>query len=210
MSKKLHDNERIKAESQFLRGTLADDFTNEITGSITADNSQLTKFHGFYQQDDRDVRITRQQQKLEPLYSFMLRARVPGGVITPAQWIAIDDVANRFTHYHSIRLTTRQTFQYHGVSKFALKDVIQAIDAVMLDSIAACGDVNRNVICSTNPVESQLHRQIYDQAKDLSEILLPKTQAYYELFLGGKRVSGNESEPLYGNTYLPANLKPLL
>lgn len=207
MSKKLHDNERIKAESQFLRGTLADDFTNEITGSITADNSQLTKFHGFYQQDDRDVRITRQQQKLEPLYSFMLRARVPGGVITPAQWIAIDDVANRFTHYHSIRLTTRQTFQYHGVSKFALKDVIQAIDAVMLDSIAACGDVNRNVICSTNPVESQLHRQIYDQAKDLSEILLPKTQAYYELFLGGKRVSGNESEPLYGNTYLPRKFK---
>lgn len=207
MTKKLHDNERIKGESQLLRGTLANDFANEITGSITADNSQLTKFHGFYQQDDRDVRIVRQQQKLEPLYSFMLRARVPGGVITPKQWLAIDDVASHLTHYHSIRLTTRQTFQYHGVSKFALKDVIKAIDAVMLDSIAACGDVNRNVICSTNPVESQLHSQIYAQAKNLSEILLPQTQAYYELFLDGKKVGGNESEPLYGNTYLPRKFK---
>lgn len=208
MSKKLHDNERIKAESHYLRGSLKEDLANSITGSLKGDNTQLTKFHGFYQQDDRDVRIARQKQKLEPLYSFMLRARVPGGIITPKQWLAIDDVAARLTFYDSIRLTTRQTFQYHGVSKFALKDVIKAIDGVMIDSIAACGDVNRNVLCSPNPVETPLHANIYEHAKALSEELLPKTKAYYELFLDGEKVSHNqEEEPLYGSTYLPRKFK---
>ncbi len=207
MTKKLHENERIKSQSRLLRGTLEPDINNAITGGLTADNMQLTKFHGFYQQDDRDLRIQRQKQKLEPLYSFMLRARVPAGVITPEQWLAIDEIASTLTSYGSIRLTTRQTFQYHGISKFNLKKVIARLDAVMLDSIAACGDVNRNVLCSPNPQESAVHKAIYEDAKNISQALLPQSQAYFELFLGSKKVTDTEKEPLYGPTYLPRKFK---
>ncbi len=201
--------EGIKTTSKYLRGSIADGLLDRTTGSFIDDDTQLTKFHGFYQQDDRDLRAERKAQKLEPLYSFMLRARVPGGVATPQQWIAIDKIAGDLTEAGSLRLTTRQTFQYHGVYKSKLKSVIQEMDKVLIDSIAACGDVNRNIMCNPNPVETHLHAEVYDWAKKISEHLLPKTQAYYELWFDDKRVADNhvDVEPIYGETYLPRKFK---
>ncbi|NQZ09348.1 MAG: NADPH-dependent assimilatory sulfite reductase hemoprotein subunit, partial [Algicola sp.] len=205
----LSEVEGIKTKSNFLRGTIAEGLKNRTTGSFVVDDTQLTKFHGFYQQDDRDLRSERKAQKLEPLYSFMLRARVPGGVATPKQWLAIDKIAGDLTEAGSLRLTTRQTFQYHGVYKSNLKAVIQEMDKVMIDSIAACGDVNRNIMCNPNPVETHVHQEVYGWAKAISEHLLPNTKAYYELWFDDKRVADNhvDVEPIYGATYLPRKFK---
>ncbi len=205
--KKLAVNERIKTESNLLRGTIAEGMADQITGGLSADDMQLTKFHGFYQQDDRDIRAERKKQKLEPRHSFMLRARVPAGICSPLQWLEIDRIASELTIYGSIRLTTRQTFQYHGILKPQLKPLIQALDSVDLDSIAACGDVNRNVMCTPNPIESELHQEAYEWAVKISEHLLPSTNAYAELWLDGEKVKTNEVEPIYGPTYLPRKFK---
>ncbi len=201
--------EGIKTSSNFLRGTIAEGLKDRTTGAFVDDDTQLTKFHGFYQQDDRDLRAERKAQKLEPLYSFMLRARVPGGVATPQQWLAIDKIAGDLTAAGSLRLTTRQTFQYHGVYKHNLKPVIQELDKALIDSIAACGDVNRNIMCNPNPVDSHIHAEVYDWAKKISEHLLPNTKAYWELWFDDERVADNhvDEEPIYGNTYLPRKFK---
>lgn len=198
--------EGIKERSNYLRGTLAQSFADPVTGAIADDDLMIIKFHGSYQQDDRDVREERRQQKLEPLYSFMLRARVPGGVCSPAQWLVFDDLAQRYGN-HTLRLTTRQAFQLHGVYKENMKATIQAVVKSGLDSIAACGDVNRNVMSSANPVETRAHARVYEYAKAISEHLLPKTSAYYELWLNKEKVAGNDEEPVYGATYLPRKFK---
>lgn len=161
----LADNERLKRESNNLRGTIEKDLQDRITGGFTADNFQLIRFHGMYQQDDRDIRNERTKQKLEPLHNVMLRARMPGGIITPKQWLAIDKFADESTSYGSIRLTTRQTFQFHGVLKPNIKLMHQTLNNIGIDSIATAGDVNRNVLCTTNPVESELHQEAYEWAK---------------------------------------------
>lgn len=202
----LSDNERMKASSNFLRGTITEDLKDPITGGFSADNFQLIRFHGMYQQDDRDIRAERANQKLEPLHNVMLRARLPGGVITPEQWLTIDRFAAENTLYGSIRLTTRQTFQYHGVLKPNIKDMHQVLNSAGIDSIATAGDVNRNVLCSTNPVESELHQEAYEWAKKISEHLLPKTRAYMEIWLDGKKEKTTE-EPILGSTYLPRKFK---
>lgn len=206
---KLSANEGIKTRSNLLRGTIKEGLADPLTGSFSEDDAQLTKFHGFYQQDDRDIRIERREQKLEPLYTCMLRARLPGGVATPEQWLAIDKIATDLTEYGTLRLTTRQTFQYHGVLKGNIKKVIQGINDVLIDSIAACGDVNRNVLCNTNPVESAAHQEVWECARNVSEHLLPATRAYYELWLDEEPVAGNktEDETVYGKTYLPRKFK---
>ena len=206
--KQLTEVEHIKARSRHLRGTIEEGLADRVTGALPADDTQLTKFHGFYQQDDRDIRDERRHQKLEPLYSFMLRARVPGGVITAAQWKAIDAVARELTG-GGIRLTTRQTFQYHGILKHNVKPLIQGINKAMVDSIAACGDVNRNVLCNTNPVESALHQQVYNDAVAISQHLLPSTAAYHEIWLDQEKIVNHEEEkePIYGDTYLPRKFK---
>ena len=152
----LADNERLKRESNFLRGTIEQDLQDPLTGGFNGDNFQLIRFHGMYQQDDRDIRAERAKAKLEPFVNMMLRARLPGGIITPKQWLDIDRWAEEFTHYGSIRLTTRQTFQFHGILKRNLKSVHQALASTGIDSIATAGDVNRNVLCTSNPVESEL------------------------------------------------------
>ncbi|HAD91078.1 MAG TPA: sulfite reductase subunit beta, partial [Alteromonas macleodii] len=185
---KLADNERLKRESNNLRGTITTDLKDDLTGGFTADNFQLIRFHGMYQQDDRDIRAERAKQKLEPLHNVMLRARLPGGVITPDQWLAIDKFAADHTMYGSIRLTTRQTFQFHGVLKPKIKSMHQMLNKVGIDSIATAGDVNRNVLCTSNPVESELHLQAFEWAKKISEHLLPKTRAYAEIWLDGEKV----------------------
>ncbi len=204
---KLSDNERLKRESNFLRGTIAKDLDDRITGGFTADNFQLIRFHGMYQQDDRDFRAERIKQKLEPLHNVMLRARMPGGVITPKQWLAIDKFAEEYTSYGSLRLTTRQTFQFHGVLKPNIKLMHQTLNKIGIDSIATAGDVNRNVLCTTNPVESELHQEAYEWAKRISEHLLPKTRAYAEIWLDGERLETTDEEPILGSTYLPRKFK---
>jgi sulfite reductase (NADPH) hemoprotein beta-component len=208
---KLADNERLKGGSNFLRGTIEQDLSDNITGGFNGDNFQLIRFHGMYQQDDRDIRGERATQKLEPLHNGMLRARMPGGIITPTQWLAIDQFAADHTLYGSIRLTTRQTFQFHGVLKPNIKLMHQTLNSIGIDSIATAGDVNRNVLCTTNPVESELHQEAYEWAKKISEHLLPKTRAYAEIWLDGEKLEGtngeNTEEPILGSNYLPRKFK---
>ncbi len=211
--------ERIKAASNYLRGTLAESLADGATGAISEDDTQVSKFHGIYQQDDRDVREERRRQMLEPDYQFMIRARVPGGVCTPKQWLALDAIARQWAN-GTIRITTRQAFQLHGVLKQDLKSSIRAINDAMLDTIAACGDVNRNVMASPLPEQSGLHREVYQHATALSAHLTPHTRAYHEIWLsdGDKRsrvggtsraegAQGRDSEPIYGEVYLPRKFK---
>jgi sulfite reductase (NADPH) hemoprotein beta-component len=207
VSGKLADNERMKAESNFLRGTIAEDLKDRITGGFTPDNSQLIRVHGMYQQDDRDIRAERQKQKLEPLHNVMLRARMPGGIISPTQWLAIDKFAQDNTSYGSIRLTTRQTFQFHGVLKPHIKLMHRTLNDIGIDSIATAGDVNRNVLCTSNPIESELHQEAYLWATKISEHLLPKSRAYAEIWLDQEKVETTDVEPILGQNYLPRKFK---
>ncbi|HEY9112813.1 MAG TPA: NADPH-dependent assimilatory sulfite reductase hemoprotein subunit [Rhodanobacteraceae bacterium] len=200
------DLERIKRESRHLRGSLRESLADPITGALHADDVQLLKFHGGYQQDDRDVREARRLAKLEPDYSFFLRLRLPGGVLTPAQWLAMDAMAQRYGT-RGLRLTTRQTIQTHGIRKVDLRAAAQAIHACGLDTIAACGDDNRNVVAAVNPLLSRLHAQIFGQAQALSAHLRPKSRAWYETWLDEPATDGNEAEPLLGDTYLPRKFK---
>lgn len=204
--------ERIKLESNYLRGTISQDLEDGLTGGFTSDNYQLIRIHGMYEQDDRDIRAERLQQKLEPRRAMMLRCRLPGGIISPAQWIAIDEFASEHTFYNSVRLTNRQTFQFHGVLKKDLRSMHQLLNRINLDSIATAGDVNRNVVCTSNPVESSLHEEAYEWAKKISEHLLPKTRAYAEIWLDGEKVVSSEEqfadvEPILGKQYLPRKFK---
>lgn len=203
----LSDTERLKAQSQHLRGSIAADLNDPITGGFSGDNFMLIRFHGMYQQDDRDIRAERTEQKLEPLHNVMLRARMPGGIITPQQWLAIDKFAADNTLYGSIRLTTRQTFQFHGVLKPQIKPMHQYLHSIGIDSIATAGDVNRNVLCTSNPVESELHQQAYQWAAKISEHLLPKTRAYAEIWLNEEKIETTEVEPILGDNYLPRKFK---
>jgi sulfite reductase (NADPH) hemoprotein beta-component len=200
--------EGIKTRSRRLRGSLLESLANDVTGAIADDDTQLIKFHGSYQQDDRDLREERRAAKLEPDYSFMIRTRLPGGVVTPEQWLGLDAIATRYAN-GTLRLTTRQAFQFHGVIKRELKATMQAINAALIDTIAACGDVNRNVMVAANPLESELHARVYDDAAKLSEFLKPKTRAYYEIWLDEEKIagSGEEYEPIYGPVYLPRKFK---
>ncbi len=204
----LSANERIKANSLFLRGTIAEGLTQVDTGSIADDDQQLTKFHGIYLQDDRDLRAERGKQKMEKAFIFMARMRIPGGVLTPAQWLASEQIA-RDRGNGTLRLTTRQTIQFHGIIKSNLRPAIQEMHAAMLDTIAACGDVNRNVIASVVPWNPAGHQAVADLAKAISEHLLPHSRAWHEIFLGEERVAGGveEDEPILGRTYLPRKFK---
>ena len=204
----LSEVEGIKARSSHLRGTLVESLTDPLTGAIADDDTHVSKFHGIYQQDDRDVRQLRKRQRLEPAYSFMIRARVPGGVCSAAQWLNIDKIATRRAN-GTIRLTTRQAFQLHGVIKGDLKPAIQDINKAMMDTLAACGDVNRNVMCSPMPPLSETHREVQAHAESLSEHLTPATAAYHEIWLDGEKLqeSKHEVEPIYGDTYLPRKFK---
>lgn len=200
--------EEIKRDSRRLRGSLLDSLADPVTGALREDDQTLIKYHGSYQQDDRDVRETRRLAKLEPAYSFMIRTRTPGGVVTPAQWLRLDDIATRYAE-RGLRITTRQAFQFHGVIKTELKATMRSINAALIDTLAACGDVNRNVAVAANPLQSRLHAAVHAQAAALSEHLLPNTKAYYEIWLDGERAagSGEEAEPIYGETYLPRKFK---
>ncbi len=205
-------NEHLKEESDQLRGKIASELTHVATGAIAEDDTQLLKFHGSYMQDDRDLRGERAKKKLEKAFSFMIRLRIPGGLVSASQWAQLDDIASTYAN-DTLRITTRATFQYHGVIKSNLKRTMQGINAACLDTIAACGDVNRGVMSVANPYLSKVHREAYDLAKATSEALLPQTGAYHEIWLDGEKVSeerrkaeGGE-EPLYGVHYLPRKFK---
>jgi len=203
------DVERIKRDSRALRGTLADGLADPATGAVAEADTVITKFHGIYQQDDRDQRQLRREARIEPLYQFMIRVRVPGGVITPEQWRALDTIAGEIAN-GTIRLTTRQAVQFHGVAKEDLRALIRRIDAVLMDSLAACGDVNRNVMCHIQPEAGPLHEKTLAWARRLSAHLTPATRAWREIFVDGERVAGGDSrdvEPVYGRTYLPRKFK---
>lgn len=207
-----HSVEDIKRGSRLLRGTIEDSLADAVTGALRDSDQVVLKYHGSYQQDDRDIREERRRAKLEPAHSFMIRTRTPGGVITPEQWLKLDAIATTYAE-RGLRITTRQAFQFHGVIKRDLKPTMQAINAALIDTLAACGDVNRNVAVAANPLLSALHGAVYRQAAALSEHLLPNTRAYYEIWLDEERVAGDEgepvpeSEPIYGPTYLPRKFK---
>lgn len=203
-----HSVEDIKRASAGLRGTLLASLADAVTGALRDDDQTLIKYHGSYQQDDRDVREARRLAKLEPAFSFMIRTRTPGGVISPAQWLQLDAIASTYAE-RGLRITTRQAFQFHGVIKGELKATMQAINAALIDTLAACGDVNRNVAVAANPLHPGVQAQVLAQAVALSKHLLPNTRAYYELWLDEERVggSGEEVEPIYGQAYLPRKFK---
>ena len=171
-----HSVEDIKSESKRLRGSLLDSLADAVTGSLRESDQTLIKYHGSYQQDDRDIRDERRRQKLEPAYQFMIRTRTPGGVVTPEQWLKLDAIATQHAN-HSLRITTRQAFQFHGVIKGKLKATMQAINAALIDTLAACGDVNRNVMVAANPHESRAHAEIQQWAEALSKHFLPNSRA---------------------------------
>jgi sulfite reductase (NADPH) hemoprotein beta-component len=200
--------EDIKINSRGLRGTLLEGLADPVTGSLSFEDQRLVKFHGTYQQDDRDIRDERRRQKLEPAHQFMIRIRAPGGVVTPDQWLKLHAIATTYAN-HSLRVTTRQTFQFHGVIKRELKATMQAINAAALDTVSACGDVNRNVLGASNPLQSRLHAEVHEWAERLSLEFLPKTRAYYEIWLDQEKQadSGEEEDPVYGKVYLPRKFK---
>jgi len=206
--KKLSANEYIKIRSNYLRGTIAEGLADLSTGAMSDDDQQLLKFHGTYQQDDRDLRADRRKHKLEKAYSFMIRIRVPGGVATPRQWLETDRMATQFAN-GTIKLTTRQAFQFHGIIKTNLKRTIAEINQTAMDTIAACGDVNRNVMCNPNPHLSEIHAQALKAAQEISDHLTPQTRAYHEIWLDGEKIESSEEEiePIYGKTYLPRKFK---
>ncbi len=224
---KLSENETIKVESDYLRGTLVESLEDRITGGLLGNDHELTKFHGIYLQDDRDLRDERRRKKLEPAYEFMIRVRLPGGVCRPDQWLKLDELAMTRAN-HTLRLTTRQTFQFHGVVKRNLKATMQGIHESLLDTIGACGDGNRGVMATPLPELGPIHRQLFGVAKQVSEHLLPRSRAYHEIWLDEEPVyrgekqapevpgeapeeasgkDGDEREPLYGRTYLPRKFK---
>ncbi|HQT37840.1 MAG TPA: NADPH-dependent assimilatory sulfite reductase hemoprotein subunit [Acidocella sp.] len=204
---KLAHNETIKTNSRYLRGTLAEGLSEVATGAISDDDQQLIKFHGIYLQDDRDLRAERAKRKLDKAYSFMARLRVPGGVLSAQQYLAMDKLADERGN-HTLRLTTRQSIQFHGVIKSNLRPALRQIDSVLLDTIAACGDVNRNVMCTPNEFVSPIYATAEQTARDISNHLLPHSNAWREIFIDGEQVTKEpENEPIYGLTYLPRKFK---
>lgn len=199
--------EHIKEDSDFLRGSIVAGLNNPLTGSLTANDAKIVKFHGSYQQHDRDLEKERKKQKLEPLYQFMLRVRAAGGITSPAQWLVLDGLAEKYGN-GTMKLTTRQSFQFHGIMKRNLKATIKAINDTLMTTIATCGDVNRNVMCNPNPYESTIHAEVYAWAGKLSDYFQPKTRAYFEIWLDQEKVAGTaDTEPLYHATYLPRKFK---
>ena len=205
----LHKNEQLKAQSNWLRGTILHDLANQATGAVTEEATQLMKFHGVYQQDDRDLRNQRRKENKEKAFIFMARVRTPGGVVQTDQWLELDKLAD--THANgTLKITTRQSFQFHGVVKNDLRPLVKQINvAAGLNTKGACGDINRGVMCNPNPDESALHAQVWPVMKAVSDHLLPRTRAYHELWIEDKLVDGGEpeDEPIYGRTYLPRKFK---
>lgn len=202
-------DDQMKINSNFLRGTIVEDLLDESTGAVGEINGKLLKFHGSYGQDDRDIREERKKMGLEKAFSFMIRVRMPGGVSTPEQWLMMDELAE--THANgAIKLTTRQAFQLHGILKKDLRSTIRGVNHSLLSTLAACGDVNRNIMITSVTEIPEVHAQVQQFGMEIMEHLAPKTTAYHEIWLADKQVAGNavqDFEPIYGPTYLPRKFK---
>ena len=205
---RLGPDETMKDQSDYLRGTIALGLLDRITGAVPSDDDvKLMKFHGIYQQDDRDIRNERRRQKLEPAYQFMIRVRLPGGVCRPEQWLKLDELA-RAHGDRTLRITTRQTFQFHWVLKDSLRPIIQGLHECRLDTVAACGDDSRGVMCTVDPQASLFHAEVAAMAKRVSDHVIPRTRAYHEIWHGSERIASSEpEEPFYGRTYMPRKFK---
>lgn len=203
----LSQDEHIKNKSDYLRGTIKESLLDPLTGALDPEDVKLIKYHGSYQQYDRDQESERKHKKLEPLYQFMVRVRAAGGITTPEQWLALDELSDLYGN-STLKLTTRQSFQFHGILKRGLKPVIQKVNDILLSTLATCGDVNRNVMCNPNPYQSHIHNEVYQFAGEISNYFLPKTTAYHEIWLNKEKVAGTpDFEPLYHHTYLPRKFK---
>ncbi|MBF1802198.1 NADPH-dependent assimilatory sulfite reductase hemoprotein subunit [Alloalcanivorax profundimaris] len=202
----LHENEKLKARSHNLRGTIAHGLEDALTGAVPGEDPLLMKFHGIYQQDDRDRRADRRRRHLEPAYQFMVRLRIPGGMLTKRQWSGIDALSRRYAE-RGIRVTTRQTVQLHGVRKRHLRPLMQGLRKMNLDTIAACGDDSRGVVCGANPFLSSAHRRVAELARATSDRLLPRTGAYPEIWYQETAPKTDNEEPVYGGLYLPRKFK---
>ena len=205
--KPLSPVEKVKEESRGLRGGLADELALGTDHFSDAD-AQLLKFHGTYQQEDRDRRRERRGTDSEPAHQFMVRCKIPGGVLTGAQYLVIDELAERYGN-GTLRVTTRQGNQFHGVLKGDLKAMIRSVNDVLVTTLGACGDVVRNVISCPAPLAGGLRAEVLRVARRVSDHLLPRTQAYHEIWLDGESVAGGspEPDPIYGTRYLPRKFK---
>ena len=202
----LNESEQLKARSRYLRGGIAEGLQDPLTGAVPGDDPLLMKFHGIYQQDDRDRRADRRRRHLEPIYQFMVRMRIPGGVLDKHQWWGIAELSRRYAE-RGIRITTRQTVQLHGVRKPHLRALMQGLRDIGLDTIAACGDDSRGVVCGTNPFLSLAHQRVAELARVTSDRLIPKTGAYPEIWYRESAPATHSEEPVYGELYLPRKFK---
>lgn len=205
----LHDNEKLKARSRHLRGDIAKDLDDALTAAVSHDSTLLLKFFGIYMQDDRELRADRKRRKLEPMYRFMVRLRIPGGRLSREQWLGLDDVSRRYAE-RGIRITTRQTIQFHGVRKADMRDFMCAVRDLGIDTIAACGDDSRGVVCGANPALSAVHDRVSQLARATSNRLIPKTRGYREIWYRETpidAVAQATEEPVYGDLYLPRKFK---
>jgi sulfite reductase (ferredoxin) len=208
MAEKPSKVEEIKARSQFLRGHLAEELVDSTSETVSEEGYQLLKFHGVYAQDDRDQRRARKAEGRSPAYSFMVRAAIPGGILTADQYLAMDQAAEALG-IPSLRITTRQGIQFHGVKKTQLKSLIRTLNQHLVTTWAGCGDVERNLTACPAPATSGAQRAMQARALELSRHLKPRSHAYVELWMDQERVWAleAESEPLYGPTYLPRKFK---
>ncbi len=201
--------EGMKERSRGLRGTMAESLKNGLTGSLNPEDHQaVVRYHGIYQQDDRDRREEREHKKLERAFSFMIRLRLPGGDLNAKQWLGFSQFADK-AGTGVIKITTRQTIQIHGVVKADLKPTMAGIYGLGVDTIATAGDINRTVVCSSDPATTKFHDEVHAFAAAISANMLPKTKAFTEVWLDGEKLSGDEPEedPLYGKTYMPRKFK---
>ncbi len=203
---KLTHNEAIKDAIPTLAGTIAATLNDAGADHFSEDDNQFLKFHGSYQQDDRDLRKTGKK------YIMMVRSRIPGGVMTANQWHVFDNLSARYGN-NTLRVTTRQTIQFHGILKSNLRAVIKTINESLLSTLAACGDVNRNVLAPPTPAYTQAREQVYADSKKVALALAPQTGAYHSIWIDGEQLdlekpeNKNFTDPLYGKTYLPRKFK---
>lgn len=201
--------EHIKAESNYLRGHLVEELQT-ASPRFSEDHIQLIKFHGIYQQEDRDARQARKAAGTEKAYQFMVRSRIPGGALTSEQYLIEDELASRFAN-ETLRITTRQGLQLHGVLKGDLHATIHRINEALLSTLAACGDVNRNVMACPAPTATRAQARVQEVAHQIAMHLAPRSTAYHEIWVDGEKVhtveTPQEHEPLYGPTYLPRKFK---
>ncbi|HYT59266.1 MAG TPA: NADPH-dependent assimilatory sulfite reductase hemoprotein subunit [Haliangiales bacterium] len=203
---KLTRNEHLKSNSTVLAGTIAQTLANPELDHFTEDDYEFLKFHGIYQQDDRDKR------KIAKQWIFMVRTKFPGGVLSAKQYVACDDLASRYAN-NTLRITTRQDFQFHGILKSSLRQTIKGLNDGLVTTIAACGDVERNVMAPPTPATGPLVDGVLEQARKLSGMLAPATRAYHAIWIEGRELNLNEEanrqfvDPLYGKFYLPRKFK---